>query len=251
MPATEALSVRQRPRAQIDAHPSGPWVGFWSGTSSPGVEREMLFIEFDSHWNRPRNWSPLSLSGSRTEICFSTSMFAPFTPDREECERLRGFPVLHLLRGLLPRVGRSAVGDQEDPRPVEGDPVRAIGLLAKPRELDPARDRGAHRRVAEWAQPGRLEDARGLELGRDVHGTEGDAGHLDPLRRQLVGEQLVAKGLEPFVQLRDRLAGHRPGDVEQEQARASRLGVEREVVGSEGLLGHGSTSLVVAAWFTV
>ncbi len=52
----------------------------------------MLFIEFDSHWNRPRKCSPLSLSGSRTEICFRTSMFAPFTPTAKNANALAASP---------------------------------------------------------------------------------------------------------------------------------------------------------------
>ena len=56
---------------------------------------------------------------------------------------------------------------------------------------------------------------------------------------QLVGHEVVAEGLEPRVELGDRRALHRPRHVEEQQAGAARLGVQREVTRSERLLVHG------------
>src|SRR4029450_8894658 len=135
-----------------------------------------------------------------------------------------------------------AVGDEEDPGAVEDDPVRAVRLLALLHQLDGLGDGRAHGRVSLCLQPRGLEDARGLELRRDRDGTERHAGDLDALRRELVGHELVTEGLETLVELADGLSRHRPRDGEEEEARASWFGVEREIVRSEGSLLHSYTS---------
>src|SRR5205085_8538413 len=66
----------------VVAQPEGA-VGFSSGTSSPGLERETELSELDSHAKSARNLRPWSFSGARTEICPSRSMFAPSTPAAE------------------------------------------------------------------------------------------------------------------------------------------------------------------------
>ena len=79
--------------------------------------------EFDSQEKSSRNRSPSSLSGSRTAILPSISMFAP---RRRRPRRTRSsWPARPRApaRRACPGVGRRAVGDQEDPGSVVGDAV--------------------------------------------------------------------------------------------------------------------------------
>ena len=167
-------------------------------------------------------------------------MLAFSTPTAKKAKALAASPSFTLFAAAPPLVRRGAVGDEEDPGAVERDPVLAVDLLSQADELDPGRDGGAHRGVARRLEPRRLEDpAVSNSVTTSTEPPNVMQATSTRFDGQLVGHELVAEGLEARVELGNRRALHRRRHVEEQQAGAARLGVQREVTRSERLLVHG------------
>src|SRR5262245_44990130 len=71
-----------------------------------------------------------------------------FDSDREEGERLAQLTTANNLRRAPPIVGRLAVADHENPRPVVRNAVLTVSPLAVAHDLDGLLNRLSHRRVS-------------------------------------------------------------------------------------------------------
>jgi hypothetical protein len=98
---------------------------------------------------------------------------APSTPT---AKKLNAFSasLTDLLGNVLPGIGGAAVGDEEDPGPVNADPVVPVDLLAIADHLQRGGDGSTHRGVATGRKGRRLERVGGWKPSTVVKsGVEG------------------------------------------------------------------------------
>src|SRR5262249_19079358 len=120
--------------------------------------------------------------------------------DREEHELLGLLAFLDPRRGLAPIIGRTAIGDQENPRAIVSNtigPIRALALLDHVEALNYGR---AHRRIPMGTKDWSLEHVGCLKIVDDGNRSEAHDPDLDALCCQRISDELLLEECEASIE---------------------------------------------------
>src|SRR5262249_26025833 len=143
----------------------------------------------------------LQLEGfSHRYLCESLKVGA-LHADREEHELLGLLAFLDPRRCFPPIVGRTAIGDEENPRTVVSNTVRPICALALLDHVEALNYGRAHRRIPMRTKDRSLEHIRSLKVVDDGNRSEAHNPDLYALCREGITHKLFLEDCEASVEL--------------------------------------------------